>query len=431
MSNLLPHIDQGHLSIGEPSQELQAKHSSQTRINTGGRSPLMLLLSSVIPQNTTATEVVLYRHFTQWPDVTLAIATTVPQVAYPSDFPEHTWISLSQHSWLERLTRTRVARAVHLLRQALPTINITALRYWLRDHRPDVILTVAHGELCWVAQAIAQEYNIPLVTLFHDWWPELAYIPDYGRKWLEKKFRRLYQSSDCALCVSPAMKQALGEHSNSSILFPIPNHIEVSASVEREKNHPFTVVYAGNLSDVYAPMIRALANAWIEYAPNFQLKLFGATPDWPDAEINAFRRRGIYQGFVSRECLDRALIQADMLLVVMPFQAQYQKRVMTSFPSKLIEYAQLNKPMIIWGPEYCSAVQWSKTYQLGFSITSLDPSDVLYQLQHYFQNILVQNDQVSPFYFCSISEFHSTCIQRQFIQIINKTIHNLESPILE
>jgi hypothetical protein len=44
--------------------------------------------------------------------------------------------------------------------------------------------------------------------------------------------------------------------------------------------------------------------------------------------------------------------------------------VETSFPSKLPEYAQFGKPIVIWGPEYCSAIHWGREGDRALCIIS-------------------------------------------------------------
>jgi glycosyltransferase involved in cell wall biosynthesis len=77
---------------------------------------------------------------------------------------------------------------------------------------------------------------------------------------------------------------------------------------------------------------------------------------------------GIYGGFISE--LVYELRKASALLVAMSFNQQDKMRMQTSFPSKIVEYCQFGKPIIIWGPDYCSAVHWGRKYQAALVVTS-------------------------------------------------------------
>ena len=45
----------------------------------------------------------------------------------------------------------------------------------------------------------------------------------------------------------------------------------------------------------------------------------------------------------------------------------------TSFPSKLIDATQLGLPVVVWGPEYCSAVTWARKGGRALCVTDPDP----------------------------------------------------------
>ena len=44
----------------------------------------------------------------------------------------------------------------------------------------------------------------------------------------------------------------------------------------------------------------------------------------------------------------------------------------TSFPSKMIDAMQVGLPVVIWGPEYCSAVKWARKGERALCVT--DPN---------------------------------------------------------
>jgi hypothetical protein len=46
----------------------------------------------------------------------------------------------------------------------------------------------------------------------------------------------------------------------------------------------------------------------------------------------------------------------------------------TSFPSKLIDATQLGLPVVVWGPEYCSAIKWARSGNRALCVTDPNPS---------------------------------------------------------
>ena len=335
----------------------------------------ILLISSVLPRDTTGGELVLYRHFSQEPQFRLAIARSVPMEAIAiNDFQDclaEEIIEIQANQLLTRLTRTRLSRSTHDLLQCFSTFHDTKkLRHYVQNKKPDLILTVAHHELCWLAQQISQQFNIPLVTVFHDWWPDIAYVHSFAREILTRRFKRLYQQSQLAFCVSEQIRQALGTHPNAQVLFPIPNQsVKEDLPVTGAREDAFAVIYAGVLSGIYGVMLQSLCNL-IQDESEFQLKLFGSSLDWSDSLVQQVKANQIYGGFISRDLLEHELRKAKALLVAMSFNPADQMRMKTSFPSKIVEYCQFGKPIIIWGPDSCSAVQWGRRYHSALVVTS-------------------------------------------------------------
>jgi glycosyltransferase involved in cell wall biosynthesis len=335
----------------------------------------ILLISSVLPRDTTGGELVLYRHFSQFPGLSLAIATNDCQGLLTADI-----IKIRANRFLTRLARTRFAKWFHDVFQCFNTFHDTkAIRSYLKNNKPDIILTVAHNEFCWIAQNIAQEFNIPLVTFFHDWWPDMAYIHDFARGFLTKRFKRLYQQSQLVFCVDEEIRQALGTHPNAQILYPISNpSVKAEVSATLVKQDSFTVIYAGTLSGIYGPMMQDLC-ALVQNSPELSLKLFGPPLDWPEVLVEKVKSAQIYRGFIPN--LMQELRNANALLVAMSFNPRDQMRMQTSFPSKIVDYCQFGKPIIIWGPDYSSAVHWGRKYQSALVVTSPLAQDLVKGIQ--------------------------------------------------
>jgi glycosyltransferase involved in cell wall biosynthesis len=369
----------------------------------------ILLISSVLPRDTIGGEVVLYRHLSPKSELSLSIATNDSQGLLAEDI-----IEIPENRLLNRLKRTRISKWVHDIRQCFDTFHDTKkLRIYIKHQKPDIILTVAHHELCWLAQKISQEFNIPLVTFFHDWWPDMAYVHSFARKVLIHRFKRLYQQSHLAFCVSEEMRQALGKHPNAQILFPIPKHLLIEKTLTSlAPNVKFTVIYAGNFSGIYGSMIQALCTSIAENY-QLQLKLFGPQPDWEDFLVQQVKDRGIYGGFVAN--LDQEINNANALLVAMSFNQLDKMRMQTSFPSKLVGYCQFSKPIIIWGPEYCSAVRWARKNQSALVVTSPLVQDLVKAIEELATQPKEQNRLGNKALEMNQVMFNQENIQQQFM----------------
>jgi hypothetical protein len=61
----------------------------------------------------------------------------------------------------------------------------------------------------------------------------------------------------------------------------------------------------------------------------------------------------------------------------MSFVATDQPNMMISFPSKLTDYTNAGLPLLIFGPEYCSAVRWARDNPGVAEIVSIDSSEAV------------------------------------------------------
>ncbi len=343
----------------------------------------LLVLSPVLPRQTSGGEITLYRHLVRLAEVETVVAVAAgqsSQLGRTLDVaaPPGLW-ALAQHG-LERLTRTRLAPWARATRWMLPArvtvpCNLKRLREHIRHHRPDVILTVAHGDQAWLAMEMAAEFDVPLVSVFHDWFPAYLTVPAWARARLEANFRRLYQQSRVAFVVSESLKQALGPHPDAVVLYPIPGDLSVvplaipSAPVRQK---PLVLGYLGNLSGNYGGMMRQLWET-MNGQSDLAVRMWGPPPDWPAALLQACREDGSYGGYVPLETLHTA----DVLLVVASFAPEDATLMRTNFPSKLIEYCRFGKPVMIWGPEYSSGVQWARQHMAAHVVTEHAPEAVI------------------------------------------------------
>jgi glycosyltransferase involved in cell wall biosynthesis len=228
------------------------------------------------------------------------------------------------------------------------------------------VLTVAHG-FGWLAAAgVAREKNVPLHLIVHDDWPQAADVAPAFRKWLDREFGRVYRQAHSRLCVSQAMSCAYRERYGepASIMYPM------RASDAPEFNHPpehlarndkpFTIAFAGTInSEGY---LRGLVGLQDSLKPfGGRLLIFGTlTPEQaqqaglndPGTEICGLLDAAVL--------IQRLRAEADALFVPMSFDAADRDNMEMAFPSKLADYTAAGLPLLIYGPDYCSAVSWAR-----------------------------------------------------------------------
>jgi len=236
--------------------------------------------------------------------------------------------------------------------------------------RPDIVLTVAHGWWHIQARRVAGQFGLPLISFFQDWWPDFPDVPLAFRSRVEREFRKTCVESNVAICVSDGMRRELGEPQNALVLHDAPS-LAGSGETPSDFQFPLRVAYFGNLSE-YGQLIENALRA-LKSSQHVQLEVFGASPLWTSGAEEEFRSTGVYHGFVTSDELAKSLGVFQAAFIVMSFAPSHRRRMTTSFPSKLIDATQLGLPIIIWGPEYCSAVTWARNGNKALCVTDPNP----------------------------------------------------------
>lgn len=243
-----------------------------------------------------------------------------------------------------------------------------------------IVLTVAHGDLSGAARRFAIKNKLHLVTLFHDWWPDLTGAHDSFHHIVNKRFKNLYDQSSLVICVSQAMRDHLGNHPNVLVLPPVAGAAQSSVITHfQDSKKPLNVFYFGNLSDYGDLLAKALVESTKTQGISLQVR--GANPPWPEVFMDQMKNHGLWHDFAPTKVLQEWVSSADVFLICMVFDPKMKRRMETSFPSKLVEMAHYGKPLIIWGPEYCSAVKWARATDSAFCVTESDPVVLLKELE--------------------------------------------------
>ena len=110
----------------------------------------------------------------------------------------------------------------------------------------------------------------------------------------------------------------------------------------------------------------------------------------------------------------------DTVLVVMSFDAALRRRMTTSFPSKLTEAMQLGLPVVIWAPEYCSAVQWARQGNRALCVTDPNPSVFRRALEELAASPAEQERLAKSAQDAAAGEFNPEGIQGQFMDALGR-----------
>ncbi len=374
----------------------------------------VILISSVLPEPTSAGQITLHRHLVERAGICLEQYRCQTE---NDDCKSVFWRAV------QRIKSTRFSRYAE-------DLMVFKNECWIDSISPrksiqagrTVVLTVAHAGGCRAALRFAQKNNLPLVTFFHDWWPDIPNVHSPFRRRLASQFLELYRRSNAALCVCEGMKSALGENPRATVLFPIPKNAPLLPPITKTQagSKRFRVYYFGNLFE-YGPMLAmALKAAGKNKKLCFEVR--GANPNWPAEYRESMKANGLWKDFAPRSELDSWLAEADAFLIPMVFDAQFRRRMESSFPSKMIEFAQFGKPLVIWGPEYCSAVRWASNGDRGLCVTDPSPCVLVEAIENLAESPPQQRHYAMAASESARDEFNPDRIHAQFLAELEKAL---------
>lgn len=321
----------------------------------------------------------LYRHFVLRSEFEIGIVTPNPA---QSAALFHRFIH--EPAWLERLKRTRLAKWFHDYTYLFYARQFNSqLLTAAREFQPDLIFNVAETWVSFHALKLARKLNIPFACYFMDW----AHFAAYCHKWavpqMDRMYRQLYRESDVAFCISDGMGEELGPHRNARVLYPTPSMAveKLGAEIGIESNEgrkaeKFQFLFAGNLAHWYGKQVADVLEI-LQNESDLNLKVFGSYHGWSPEFEKAQRERGAYLGFKPYEELIPDFLNADAFFLPMGFDPGAALIERTSFKTKFLDYLAFEKPILIWGPEYCSAIRAAREYGAALCVTDPDPAAVI------------------------------------------------------
>ncbi|WCJ59699.1 hypothetical protein NXS98_00860 [Fontisphaera persica] len=185
----------------------------------------------------------------------------------------------------------------------------------------------------------------------------------YGHRWtcgiLSERYRQFYQQCDLAFCTSEGMREILGPHPNSHVLYPIPGNHKIPELVYPPKSNKYRIVYVGSAEGFYGRMLCKLI-CELESYQEYELKVVTPANDWPNDVLQKAKEKGTYLGFMPPPDAAKVIASADALLVIMSFEKEHKLFMQTSFTTKFLDYTAFQRPIIVWGPEYSTVSKFVK-----------------------------------------------------------------------
>lgn len=382
----------------------------------------ILIISPIPPMPSWGTAMIFYRHFCDRSDFEIRVITDNTQIlGYKIPYP---YLLISKGKIWSRLSRTRFYKVIHTFNHLIgyftipqPVLN-SAIEF-----KPHVVLTAA-GSWSWMAimaRDVATKLKVPLVGSFMDWWSYNVINHPWFDRLLEKKFKKYYNDCDLSLCISEGMKEALGAKKEAVVLYPLGPLIQFSENMVRPKTLKYKVAFGGNVGEWYGKMLERL----ISLEPDsIQFSIYGNNPSWSAEFDKNVRKKNIYHGHISFEELQIEMAKQDALILLMGFGTENYQVEKTSFKSKFIDYLTFQKPILVWGPEYCTAVEIARKYDSAEVCTSPDASDFLAAIDKLSVDETRQKELISNGQKMYNDVFHPEKIHQQLKEAIETIVKN-------
>jgi glycosyltransferase involved in cell wall biosynthesis len=188
------------------------------------------------------------------------------------------------------------------------------------------------------------------------------------------------------------MREELGTHRNSLVLYPTPSvaidklePITATASKNCRKNEKFQFLFAGNLAHWYGQQVATILEM-LQNESAIGMKVFGNYHGWSMEFAEAQHERGAYMGFKPYEELIPEFQSAEAFFLPMGFDLSAALIERTSFKTKFLDYLAFEKPILIWGPEYCTAIRAAREYNAAYCVTDPNPAAVIHAMREISEN---------------------------------------------
>src|SRR6266705_372833 len=338
----------------------------------------VLLVSIVPPRNDCGVRIVMHRQLVERNPFELHVASNAN---FNNALLVPTMLRLPYLMYRLRKSRfgPRLATWIQDYENLVWPLTVSrALEEAVEKFQPEVILTLAECGLCHIARKAAQRHRLPLAGLFLDWFPVME--GHYGHAWtqriLSQRYRELYAACDLAFCTSDGMQEMLGPHPNSHVIYPMPGRHVVPEQAWPPRSGKFRVVYVGSVENFYGRMLCSLIEK-IEATSDLEIIVVGPKADWPKPLLERARANGTYLGFKPPEEAAEVLASADALLSVMSFDREHELFMRTSFTTKFLDYVSFGKPVILWGPEFCTPVRVAREHGGAAVVSAADATAVV------------------------------------------------------
>lgn len=346
--------------------------------------PHLLFVFSGPPKQGTGSQVIVDRHLRRLTSKDWKISILVPEhTLIGENFPD-SWqiIPLPMRRWWWPPFRPEIPGVLEL-----------RLRCWqleceqvLQGERPSAILTILWSVYSLLAAHLSKAWKTPLSVMIHD-------RQEFWAK-TETENRLLKQCSIATLNQAArvwSVSQELGDAykvktKNISILLPIPedNCRDFVEWKDHFKAHP-VVAHAGSLHPFQLYNFQSLASALKKINGTLLIVAPASNPvllKLLETCSNVKCREPFTQ---NTDVMNFLAANASCIVVSYSFDLTQQPWAVTSFPSKLVEFAHLGLPILILAPPNTASSNWAESHRWRGYVSKIDEEELFKNLNQLLQ----------------------------------------------
>jgi glycosyltransferase involved in cell wall biosynthesis len=243
------------------------------------------------------------------------------------------------------------------------------LDWKLRNHTFEAVVCVMHGWICEVASELAKRRKVPFHAVLHDHAGYIVPTPRFIEKTGIRRWVDICRRATTRLCVSPYMAAEVEKLTGRAgvVLYPgLSPGTNLQAPpmpLKKSNGKGLTFVFIGMVHAGYKDLVLQMGRLLKSEGHQFILH----SPQAANLLKEPSTEGMVDGGWIPTESVAQKLREtADVLFLPMSFKPEDVANMTVSFPSKLVEYCAAGLPVLIWGPDYCSAVRWAREHP-GFA----------------------------------------------------------------
>lgn len=327
--------------------------------------PKLLYIGDVPVESTVAGSALIYRLLQKYPVSQLCIVegnTTISQLETRLDHVNYEVLNIGHKRLINSRFNSLYSSYLFLTARQRAS-QLTAI---IKNFQPEAILTVAHGFSWLTAAELAKRYQLPLHLIVHDDLPSYIPVISQLKARVNQEFANVYRQAKSRFCVSPYMVECYQERYGvaGSVLYPCRaadfQEFDSPPQKEQSQDSSLTFAYAGSINSKQqaetlfslASVLQNIKGKLIVYSALDRDFIEATKLDLPNIEIRSL--------IPYQKLIHTLRNEADILFAPMNFGLQQKSNMQLCFPSKLTDYTAMGLPILILGPEYCSAVKWAK-----------------------------------------------------------------------